>query len=74
MSDPASRDELAFVRTTLARALKQNPPDLASLNAALQRVDTLLARSDSRPANAATAAPRATRPAERPVARGFFAG
>ena len=74
MSDPASRNELAFVRTTLARALNQNPPDLASLNAALQRVDTLLARSDARPANASNAAPRAVRLAEPPVARGFFAG
>jgi hypothetical protein len=66
------RAELALVRSALARALHEDPPDLAALNAALGRVDKLLALEVSQPSAAATSL-RMTRP-RLPVARGFFAG
>jgi hypothetical protein len=70
------RAELALVRSALARALHQDPPDLAALNAALGRVDKLLAHPVAQPSaagNAVHASPR-VRTAALPIARGFFAG
>lgn len=39
------QDELAQVRAEVASALREEPPDIVRLSAALERVETMLARA-----------------------------